>query len=147
MFFDNGFARYIERNEAFLLFEPNDIPAHLDENHLSFLDAYFDRYPQKTMAQLKINDILSAFYDNRWQITRVVDVDCSLVRLHFQETKHFEWLYRGSYRLYTVYEKFKPQKVVKRYTKQVQEPTDENHEPIERCLINGNRFLYKFLVF
>jgi hypothetical protein len=48
---------------------------------------------------------------NMWYKTRVVYVDCSLVRLHFQETNHCDRLFRGSYRLQSFYENFKNEEI------------------------------------
>lgn len=35
----------------------------------------------------------------RWRNAIVVDIDCSIIKLHFAEDNTYEWLYRGSKRL------------------------------------------------
>jgi [histone H3]-N6,N6-dimethyl-lysine9 N-methyltransferase len=39
----------------------------------------------------------------RWWLTRVKEVDCSLVLVHFEADNRTEWIYRGSQRLAPLY--------------------------------------------
>jgi hypothetical protein len=134
VFFDDGYAQYIRNNEAFLLFESKKMDVNkMDEGHLDFLNDYFEQYPNRPLIPLYKDNILSAFYMNKWQTTRVVDVDGSLVRLCFLETNHYEWLHRGSYRLFPFFEKHKQLKQRIKSTASM----DENQEPFERCLMKG----------
>ena len=50
---------------------------------------------------------LSHFYfrfTGKWWLSRVVDLDCSLAKMHFQSDNRYEWIYRGSTRLSPLYE-------------------------------------------
>jgi hypothetical protein len=112
VFFDDGFAQYIQRNEAFQVFEPYMMPVNqINEHHLEFLYRYFLQYPEKAMMRLHKDNVIQANYKNKWYKTRVVNVDCSLVRLHFEGTEHSEWLYRGSYRLLPFYTRLKDETI------------------------------------
>jgi histone-lysine N-methyltransferase SETDB1 len=108
VFFDDGIAQYIQRNEAFPTFQPFKIPADaISRDHLEFLNRFFEQYPEKAMTRLHKDNVVKTHFKNKWYKTQVVNVDCSLVRLYFEETDHYEWLYRGSYRLLSFYERFK----------------------------------------
>lgn len=39
----------------------------------------------------------------------MVEVDCSLVKIHFEADNRYEWIYRGSTRLAPLYNKLKRQ--------------------------------------
>ena len=47
--------------------------------------------------------IIRTEWDGKWWLTRVVDVDASLVKLEFTGTKRKELVYRGSTRLGPLY--------------------------------------------
>jgi len=108
VFFDDGFAQYIDKHEAYSVFDAFTVPAeNMSADQLKFLAYYFEHYPEKAMVKLEMNHVLSACFSNRWRVCRVVDLDCSLVRLHFTELNHFEWIYRGSFRLLPIYEQLR----------------------------------------
>ena len=105
IFFDDGYAQYIKKQEAFPIVDNFTMPKDLNEDHLKFVGRYFENYPQKAVVKLIKDHVLKVFYNGRWQTARVTELDCSLVKLKFEDINHSEWLYRGSYRLHPFYEK------------------------------------------
>lgn len=57
------------------------------------------------MLRLSKNHSVRAEYQNNWQLAKVLKVDASLVKLFYTELKLTEWLYRGSIRLWNIFEK------------------------------------------
>ena len=105
IFFDDGYAQYIKKKEAYPVADRFKVSHELNKSHLEFLRKYFEKYPEKAMVRLSKDHVLKVFFNGKWILARVAEVDCSLVRLVFSNTNHCEWLYRGSYRLEPFYEK------------------------------------------
>ena len=113
IFFDDGYAQYVKKNEAFPVVDRFRIPRELNDSHLQFLSKYFENYPEKAVVRLSKDNILRVFYNGKWLIAKVVEVDCALVKLCFDITNHYEWIFRGSYRLHPFYEKFMQSEMMK----------------------------------
>jgi hypothetical protein len=105
IFFDDGYAQYVKKKDAYPVADRFKVPENLNKSHLDFLRKYFENYPEKAMVRLNRDHVLKVFFNGKWIPARVVELDCSLVRLVFSTTNHSEWLYRGSYRLQPFYEK------------------------------------------
>ena len=113
IFFDDGYAQYVQKNEAFPVVDRFKIPIELNESHMQFLNKYFERYPEKEVLSLTKDFNLKVYYNSAWLDAKIVDVDCSLFRIFFNITNHYEWIFRGSYRLHPLYEKFMQSEMMK----------------------------------
>lgn len=108
IFFDDGCVEYIYHKDIRLIVHKtikevwNDVGPGLRKE---FLQNYLEKYPERQMVKLTEQDSIRANFKNRWVVAKVIKVDASLVKLYFIESKVYEWLYRGSYRLYKMYEK------------------------------------------
>ena len=52
------------------------------------------------MVQTQKGQSMTTESNGKWIYARVVDIDCSLIQMQFEEpTSHTEWIYRGSMRL------------------------------------------------
>lgn len=51
------------------------------------------------MVKLQPDQIVKTEWKGKWWLARVVQVDASLVQMHFDADKRTEWIYRGSTRL------------------------------------------------
>ncbi len=82
VFFDNGYAMYVQPKFAYPVFDQYTLPAdrlHLDHRH--FLKDRFDRYPEQLVAKLSQGDLVEFYFDNQWFKVPVLDVDASLVKV------------------------------------------------------------------
>ena len=114
IFFDDGVAQYIIHNDIRVVCyqapgwpQKND-KVHEDIYHLSkeFIKKYLGQYPERPMVKLMVGQNVKAELEEKWHVTRVAQVDASLVLLQFDPDKtdpnrgqRKEWLYRGSTRL------------------------------------------------
>lgn len=67
----------------------------------TFLEQYFNRPPnQRPMVQTQIGQMMFVQWNGLWMEARVIDIDCNLLLMQFEgQSKHAEWIYRGSLRL------------------------------------------------
>jgi histone-lysine N-methyltransferase SETDB1 len=125
IFFDNGFVCYAKPVQVFPIFDSFHLPEerlHLD--HINFLHNYFAYYPERSMVVFGRDEdeiqSVSTYFFNRWFSGKVIDIDCSLVKIEIANkltgiingkekgimyTFSYQ-LYRGSYRIYPLYENF-----------------------------------------
>ena len=123
VFFDNGYTSYINPTHAFPIFDLFYLPIdRLHFDHSYFLRYYFEQYPERAMVRLQADQIVNTYFNNRWFDCKVLCVDSSLVKLEFKinmfenyfnnlktinqkgNLTHSVWLYRGSYRLYPLFD-------------------------------------------
>ncbi|XP_018371406.1 PREDICTED: histone-lysine N-methyltransferase SETDB1 isoform X1 [Trachymyrmex cornetzi] len=100
VFFDDGYAQYVVHNDILLVWETSpriweDIPSESRE----FVKKYLESYPERPMVKLQPGQIVKTEWNGKWWLARVVQVDASLVQMHFDADKRTEWIYRGSTRL------------------------------------------------
>lgn len=106
IFFDDGYVQYQQhKNIRLIVHKSNSIWNDVHPDFKDFIRNYLDKYPERQMVRLTNKHYIRAAYDNKWQYAKVLDVDASLVKLYFKDLKICEWLYRGSSRLYNIYEK------------------------------------------
>lgn len=100
IFFDDGYAQYVTHEDIFLVLENSlhvweDIPSESRE----FVKKYLDTYPERPMVKLQTGQIVKTEWNGKWWIAKVMQVDASLVQMHFVADDRMEWIYRGSARL------------------------------------------------
>ena len=114
IFFDDGYASYIKHEDIRVVM--NQSPQVWQDVHLNsrdFVKNYLLQYPERPMVKMNIGQILRTEWNGRWWVTRVMEVDASLVRLHFQNCNRTESVYRGSTRLSPLYMELQKQKAKK----------------------------------
>lgn len=104
VFFDDGYAQYVEHKYIYVVCESStrvyeDIP----KDSQDFIKKYLESYPERPMVKLSKGQILKTEWNGKWWLARVVDVDASLVQMHFDADNRTEWIYRGSARLRPLY--------------------------------------------
>ncbi|XP_012530724.1 histone-lysine N-methyltransferase eggless isoform X2 [Monomorium pharaonis] len=117
VFFDDGYAQYVIHNDIFLVWETSpriweDIPSESRE----FVKKYLESYPERPMVKLQPGQMVKTEWNGKWWLARVVQVDASLVQMHFDADRRTEWIYRGSTRLGPLYIE-----VLKANTRQLQQ--------------------------
>ncbi|KOC60821.1 Histone-lysine N-methyltransferase eggless [Habropoda laboriosa] len=104
IFFDDGYAQYVEHKHIYLVAESSpkvweDIP----NESRDFVKKYIETYPERPMVKLQTGQVVKTEWNGKWWIARVVQVDASLVQMHFDADGRTEWIYRGSARLGPLY--------------------------------------------
>ncbi|XP_046146084.1 histone-lysine N-methyltransferase eggless [Osmia bicornis bicornis] len=104
VFFDDGYAQYVEHRHIYLVAESSskvweDIP----NESRDFVKKYIQTYPERPMVKLQKGQVVKTEWNGKWWVARVVQVDASLVQMHFDADGRTEWIYRGSARLGPLY--------------------------------------------
>lgn len=70
-----------------------------------FIQKYVEKYSvDRPMVQCTRGQNMNTESNGTWLYARVIDIDCSLVQMQFDDDKnHTEWIYRGSLRLGPVF--------------------------------------------
>lgn len=106
IFFDDGSVQYRHHKDIRLIVhKSNQVWKDIYIDSQEFIENYLKHYPERQMVKLIENNIIRAEFNNQWQTAKVLEVDASLVRLYFLDLKKTEWLYRGSSRLWNIFEK------------------------------------------
>ncbi|XP_055595543.1 histone-lysine N-methyltransferase eggless [Uranotaenia lowii] len=106
IFFDDGYAQYVNHGDVRVVCEESkevweDIHPHSQE----FIRNYLLNYrSQRPMVQVKVGQKIITEWKGKWIYAKVVDIDASLVQLHFPDDNRYEWIYRGSTRLGPLYQ-------------------------------------------
>ena len=83
MFFFDGFAQYLCPSKLHLCYQWDKITLDREyKNMEGFFKEYFLWYPQRLMLRLKEGDIVQVERFKEVLEARVVQVDCSLVKVH-----------------------------------------------------------------
>ena len=83
MFFFDGFAQYLPPNRLHLCYQWDKITLDLAYKGMyAFYGEYFSQYPQRLMLRLKEGDAVQLERFQDVFEARVVQVDCSLVKVH-----------------------------------------------------------------
>jgi len=100
VFFDDGYASYVPHSEVRVVCNVSEnVWEDIHPNSMEFIRKYLEQYPERPMVKLSVGQVVKTEWDGKWWITRVVQVDASLVKLVFDADKRTEWIYRGSTRL------------------------------------------------
>lgn len=73
----------------------DDIPSESRD----FVKKYLESYPERPMVKLQPGQMVKTEWNGKWWLARVLQVDASLVQMHFDADGRSEWIYRGSTRL------------------------------------------------
>lgn len=60
---------------------------------------YLESYPERPMVKLQPDQMVKTEWKGKWWLAKVMQVDASLVQMHFNADRRTEWIYRGSTRL------------------------------------------------
>lgn len=104
VFFDDGYAQYVIHKNIYLVSESSpqvweDVPSPSRD----FVKKYMESYPERPMVKLQTGQVVKTEWNGKWWIARVIQVDASLVQMHFDADNRTEWIYRGSARLGPLY--------------------------------------------
>lgn len=104
MFFDDGYAQYVLYKDIYLVWETSprvweDVPSESRD----FVKKYLESYPERPMVKLQTGQYVRTEWKGKWWLAKVIQVDASLVQVHFEADKRTEWIYRGSTRLGPLY--------------------------------------------
>eukprot|EP00095_Tigriopus_kingsejongensis_P009519 snap_masked-scaffold561_size136864-processed-gene-0.7 protein:Tk09519 transcript:snap_masked-scaffold561_size136864-processed-gene-0.7-mRNA-1 annotation:"histone-lysine n-" len=111
VFFDDGYAAYIFHHDVRVVcHQTKEVWEDVHPNSREFIKKYLLQYPERPMVKLNVGQIVRTEWEGKWWITKVVDVDASLVRLVFQVDKRSEMVYRGSTRLGPLFLEMQQQK-------------------------------------
>ncbi|KAL0858787.1 hypothetical protein ABMA27_011256 [Loxostege sticticalis] len=104
VFFDDGYAQYVHHRDTRVVCECSSLV--WEEVHpfsREFVKEYLMAYPERPMVRLHAGQSLKTEWNGKWWTSRVIQVDASLVQVHFEEDSRTEWIYRGSTRLAPLY--------------------------------------------
>ncbi|XP_073965204.1 uncharacterized protein [Choristoneura fumiferana] len=104
VFFDDGYAQYVQHSATRLVCEC--APLVWDEVHpfsRQFVREYLCSYPERPMVRVHAGQSIRTEYNGKWWDSKVLQVDASLVQVHFDKENRTEWIYRGSTRLAPLY--------------------------------------------
>jgi len=104
VFFDDGYAQYVKHERILLVCEcSRNVWEDIHPKSRDFIKNYLEQYPERPMVKLQPGQVVKTEWDGKWWIARVVQVDGSLVKMHFDADDRTEWIYRGSTRLAPLY--------------------------------------------
>lgn len=106
IFFDDGYAHYVGQFDVLLVCETSaEIWRDIHPDSQDFIRNYLQKYPERPMLRLEKGSMVSLEWNGRWFTTRVLEIDGSLAKMQFEVDKRCEWVYRGSLRLYPMFNK------------------------------------------
>lgn len=104
VFFDDGYAQYVTHEGIYLVWEHSSLVwEDMPNDTRDFVKKYLETYPERPMVKLQTGQIVRTEWKGKWWIARVLQVDASLVQMHFDADGRTEWIYRGSARLGPLY--------------------------------------------
>ncbi|KAI5636816.1 SET domain-containing protein [Phthorimaea operculella] len=104
VFFDDGYAQYVNHIDTRLVCEfSNLVWEEVHPFSREFVKEYLIAYPERPMVRLHTGQSLKTEWNGKWWLSRVIQVDASLVQVYFEQDKRTEWIYRGSTRLAPLY--------------------------------------------
>ncbi|XP_046383307.1 histone-lysine N-methyltransferase eggless isoform X2 [Ischnura elegans] len=107
IFFDDGYAQYVRHEKILVVCESSpNVWEDIHADSRGFVKKYLEAYPERPMVRLNTGHVLRTEWNGKWWVARVLQVDGSLVHLHFDADGRTEWIYRGSTRLGPLYTEF-----------------------------------------
>ncbi|KAK7864464.1 hypothetical protein R5R35_011697 [Gryllus longicercus] len=104
IFFDDGYAQYVVHEKVLLVCESSSkVWEDIHPESRDFVRGYLEQYPERPMLKLQQGQIVKTEWNGKWWIARVLEVDGSLVKMHFDADGRTELIYRGSTRLGPLY--------------------------------------------
>ncbi|XP_050536343.1 histone-lysine N-methyltransferase SETDB1-like [Daktulosphaira vitifoliae] len=105
VFFDDGYVQYRQHKDIRLIrHKCSQVWNDVHQDSKEFIYQYLKKYPERQMVRLNKKHFVRAENQNQWLLAKVLEVDASLVKLYFMDTKKSEWMYRGSSRLWNIFE-------------------------------------------
>lgn len=101
IFFDDGYPAYVAHRDLRVVVQSSlNVWEDVAITSREFIRQYIQQYPERPMVRLSPGQSVKAEWEGKWWLTKVVEVDASLVLLRFDKKDNpIEWLYRGSTRL------------------------------------------------
>ncbi|KAL0278162.1 UNVERIFIED_CONTAM: hypothetical protein PYX00_000063 [Menopon gallinae] len=104
VFFDDGYAQYVSHDKVLLVCECSKfVHEDIHPESRDFIKQYLDQYPERPMVKLQKGQFVRTEWSGKWWIARVIEVDGSLAKIHFEPEDRTEWIYRGCTRLGPLY--------------------------------------------
>lgn len=110
VFFDDGFVQYVHHDNVRLVCEsPEKVWELIEEpGARTFIEGYLKEFKKKRpIVQVRTGQRIQTEFANKWYNAVVSNVDGSLVQVFFDDVKRYEWIYRGSTRLFPLYRKLR----------------------------------------
>ncbi|KAG8238415.1 hypothetical protein J437_LFUL002872, partial [Ladona fulva] len=96
--------KYVRHEKILVVCESSDnVWEDIHPDSRDFIRKYLIAYPERPMVRLSKGHVLRTEWNGKWWVARVLEVDASLVHLHFDADGRTEWIYRGSTRLGPLY--------------------------------------------
>ncbi|KAK4878375.1 hypothetical protein RN001_010881 [Aquatica leii] len=100
IFFDDGYAQYVPHKLVHVIYESSkDVWEDMHVDSRLFIKKYLESYPERPMVRLRKDQTVRTEYNGKWWLATVMAIDCSLVKMFFENSNRIEWIYRGSTRL------------------------------------------------
>ena len=110
VFFDDGCASYVAHQNVREVCEMStNVWEDIHPNSREFIRQYLQQYPERPMVNLVVGQVVTTELDGKWLISKVKQVDASLVKLVFDVDGRTEWIYRGSSRLGPLFKELEQQ--------------------------------------
>ncbi|XP_002048863.3 histone-lysine N-methyltransferase eggless [Drosophila virilis] len=106
IFYDDGYTQYVQHNDVRLVCQASEkVWEDVHPGSRDFIQKYVEKYSvDRPMVQCTRGQNMNTESNGTWLYARVIDIDCSLVQMQFDDDKnHTEWIYRGSLRLGPVF--------------------------------------------
>ncbi|ALC41906.1 egg, partial [Drosophila busckii] len=106
IFYDDGYTQYVQHNDVRLVCQTSErVWEDVHPGSRDFIQKYIEKYSvNRPMVQCTRGQSMNTESNGTWLYARVMDIDCSLVLMQFDDDKnHTEWIYRGSLRLGPVF--------------------------------------------
>lgn len=103
VFCDYGHVRYFSAARVRQIADSSLNDVH--ENLKDFITEYLQSYTQQQRSLIDISkgEIVKTARSYQWKDAKVIDIDCSLVKLFFPDENAYEWIYRGSKRFASIF--------------------------------------------
>ncbi|XP_021950413.1 histone-lysine N-methyltransferase eggless isoform X1 [Folsomia candida] len=133
IFFDDGYAQYVGIKDILLIYEySKEVWSDVHPDSAEFIKSYLTKYPERPMVRLTLGQVVTTEWNGKWWVARVTELDCSLVKMQFENDGRCEWIYRGSTRLSPLFEKQTRQRQKKTARRTTSAPIyNKNHARIE----------------
>jgi len=105
VFFDDGYAQYCTHEQVLVVCNSSkDVWQDIHINTRAFIMKYLQQFPERAMVKLQKGQTVKTELNGRWLLGRVDLVDASLAKIFFIPDGRHEWIYRGSTRLWPLFE-------------------------------------------
>uniref|UniRef100_A0A1B6CWU1 Histone-lysine N-methyltransferase n=1 Tax=Clastoptera arizonana TaxID=38151 RepID=A0A1B6CWU1_9HEMI len=111
IFFDDYHPQYVRHENIRLVCESSkEVWLDMSPETRKFIEYYLTQYPERPMVKLQRSQYVKIACNEKWVLSRVLEVDASLVKVIVDSDSRLEWIYRGSHRLEPLYKEIKAAK-------------------------------------